>query len=185
MAFPRAAEARAHGCREERPSGNEPPTVCQRRRRSMIAHTPALARPRPKTSGSVRSSDDGGELPEPPVGHPYPCPCCGYLVFDAGPGSYDICPLCGWEDDVSQLRFANTHGANRISLRNAQLAVTIPAVVPYERDPEWRPIAAADVEEPSHGIEYGNTYPGDYTHLYYWRPNYWKREPRSGSPGSA
>lgn len=23
----------------------------------------------------------------------YPCPCCGYLVFEEGPGSYDICPI--------------------------------------------------------------------------------------------
>ncbi|MBO0846033.1 MAG: hypothetical protein J2P22_11530 [Nocardioides sp.] len=36
----------------------------------------------------------------------YPCPCCGYLVFDEEPGSYDICAVCGWEDDLSQLRFA-------------------------------------------------------------------------------
>jgi hypothetical protein len=24
----------------------------------------------------------------------YPCPCCGYLVLDEEPGSYEICPIC-------------------------------------------------------------------------------------------
>lgn len=43
----------------------------------------------------------------------YPCPCCGYLVFDEEPGSYDNCPVCGWEDDLSQLRFPTMAGANR------------------------------------------------------------------------
>ena len=41
-----------------------------------------------------------------------PCPSCGHLVFDEEPGSYSICPVCGWEDDLSQLRFVTTGGAN-------------------------------------------------------------------------
>jgi hypothetical protein len=24
----------------------------------------------------------------------YPCPCCGFLVFDEEPGSFSICPIC-------------------------------------------------------------------------------------------
>ena len=40
----------------------------------------------------------------------YPCPCCGYLMFNEEPGSYDICEVCGWEDDLSQLRFATVAG---------------------------------------------------------------------------
>lgn len=35
----------------------------------------------------------------------FPCPCCGYLVFDREPGFHQVCPICGWEDDLSQLRF--------------------------------------------------------------------------------
>jgi anaerobic ribonucleoside-triphosphate reductase len=31
----------------------------------------------------------------------WPCPCCGYQVFTGPPGSYEICPVCGWEDDLS------------------------------------------------------------------------------------
>ena len=33
----------------------------------------------------------------------YPCLCCGYLTKDEPPnGSYDICPVCFWEDDPVQ-----------------------------------------------------------------------------------
>lgn len=28
----------------------------------------------------------------------YPCPCCGKMTL-GNRGEYDICPLCGWEDD--------------------------------------------------------------------------------------
>ncbi|MEU0987837.1 CPCC family cysteine-rich protein [Streptomyces sp. NPDC005953] len=34
----------------------------------------------------------------------YPCPCCGRLVHQSPPGSFQICPVCGWEDDLVQLR---------------------------------------------------------------------------------
>lgn len=33
----------------------------------------------------------------------FPCPACGFLVFDEASGSYDIWPICGWEDDAVQL----------------------------------------------------------------------------------
>ena len=29
---------------------------------------------------------------------PYSCPCCGFLTLDER-GSYEICPVCFWEDD--------------------------------------------------------------------------------------
>jgi len=35
----------------------------------------------------------------------YPCPACGYLEFARQPGSSEKCPICGWEDDLAQLRF--------------------------------------------------------------------------------
>ena len=52
-----------------------------------------------------------------------PCPVCGALEFvkQDFPGSYDICSICGWEDDAIQ--FANPHdttGANRVSLAQAK-----------------------------------------------------------------
>ncbi len=52
----------------------------------------------------------------------YPCPCCGNLTFDEEPcGSFEICPVCYWEDDNVQ----NDHptydgGANGISLNEAK-----------------------------------------------------------------
>lgn len=48
----------------------------------------------------------------------YPCPVCGYLTFAEPPGSYEICPVCGWEDDALQLEFATTlaGGANSLTL---------------------------------------------------------------------
>jgi hypothetical protein len=29
---------------------------------------------------------------------PYRCPCCGFKTLD-GRGTFDICPICDWEDD--------------------------------------------------------------------------------------
>ncbi|WP_333756033.1 CPCC family cysteine-rich protein [Streptomyces sp. IBSBF 3352] len=50
----------------------------------------------------------------------YPCPCCGHRVLDA-PGSYEICPVCFWEDDGVQFRWPTVAGgANQVSLIDAQ-----------------------------------------------------------------
>ena len=55
---------------------------------------------------------------------PYPCPACGFEVFLEPSGSYDICPVCGWEDDEVQLRFpAMRGGANKASLFESQQRV--------------------------------------------------------------
>ena len=53
----------------------------------------------------------------------YPCPCCGYLTFDEMPdGTYDICPVCFWEDDPIQLQDPQYEGgANRVSLEQARI----------------------------------------------------------------
>ena len=52
----------------------------------------------------------------------FPCPCCGYLVFSGTPGTDEICPICGWQDDVSQLRDpSSSGGANEPSLIEAQM----------------------------------------------------------------
>ena len=52
----------------------------------------------------------------------YTCPCCGYKVFGEFPGSYDICPICFWEDDVFQLYYPlQGGGANPASLVEAQV----------------------------------------------------------------
>jgi len=50
------------------------------------------------------------------------CPCCGYLTLaDSRPGSFEICPVCFWEDDLVQFNDPKYEGgANRVSLLQAQ-----------------------------------------------------------------
>ena len=113
----------------------------------------------------------------------YPCPCCGYLVFAEAPGSYEICPICYWEDDISQLRFFDMGGAN-IPLTEAQKNFKNLGAIEErftehvrkpsaddKRDPNWRPLnRLRDIPEiRASGKDYGNSYPADSTSLYYWK----------------
>lgn len=41
------------------------------------------------------------------------------MIFNDPPGSYDICPICFWEDDQVQLFYPDQGGAN-INLIDAQ-----------------------------------------------------------------
>ena len=51
----------------------------------------------------------------------YQCPCCGYYTLDYGPGRFDICQVCYWEDDLVQSDDPNYWGgANVISLNDAR-----------------------------------------------------------------
>jgi hypothetical protein len=52
----------------------------------------------------------------------FACPCCGYLtLLDRPPGTFDICPVCGWEDDDAQFNDPElSGGANQVSLREAR-----------------------------------------------------------------
>lgn len=121
----------------------------------------------------------------------YPCPCCGYLVFSDAPGSYDVCPICFWEDDLSQLRFAALGGgANRVSLLEGQRAYAALGAcedrflshvrrptAEDRRDGGWRPLDPRrdTVEEAEAVTDAAQTYPDDRTRLYYWRDTYWRR----------
>ncbi|WP_218951149.1 CPCC family cysteine-rich protein [Desulfoluna butyratoxydans] len=50
-----------------------------------------------------------------------PCPCCGYYTLADSPGSYQICEICYWEDDIEQFRDPTYRGgANQVSLTEAQ-----------------------------------------------------------------
>ena len=52
----------------------------------------------------------------------YPCPCCNNLTFDEEPcGTFEICPVCYWEDDnVQNSDPTYGGGANGISLNKAK-----------------------------------------------------------------
>jgi len=114
----------------------------------------------------------------------FPCPCCGHKVFPEPPGSYAFCPICQWQDDISQLRFPRTRGANRVSLIEAQrnyaafgaseerrLARVRPTQADEYLDPQWRllDLNIDQIEEAITGTDYGPGFPSDPTLLYYWR----------------
>ena len=85
----------------------------------------------------------------------FACPCCGYKTLDEKPlGTYDICPVCFWEDDPVQFSDPDCPGgANHVSLRQAQRGFlefgvselrfkenVRPPQSGEERDPGWRPL---------------------------------------------
>ena len=92
----------------------------------------------------------------------YTCPCCGYRVFHEEPGSFEICPVCFWEDDALQLKDPLYEGgANRSSLYECQATfaaqraceqrfagdVREPRAEAGELlDPEWRRLEDADLQ---------------------------------------
>ena len=48
----------------------------------------------------------------------FKCPVCGKYTFQSGPGSYEICPVCGWENDKAQYKDPTLKGgANKLSLK--------------------------------------------------------------------
>jgi rubredoxin len=84
------------------------------------------------------------------------CPSCGFLTnTEQGPGTYDICSVCSWEDDPVQLSYPTMGGgANKESLKECQEAIL--EKIPIEkkefngfiRDPEWRPLKPEDIKTP-------------------------------------
>lgn len=126
------------------------------------------------------------------TGERFPCPCCGYLVYSSRPGSYQECPICGWTDNLAQLRFPlMPNGSNDVSLVQGQKNfIAVGAAEkrrvgevrkPYDdepRDRQWRVIDEGrdNIEEPRRGIDYANSYPiMDTTVMYYWRDTYWRK----------
>lgn len=52
----------------------------------------------------------------------YPCPCCNYLTRSQKDfGTFEICSVCGWEDDDVQVKKPDSSaGANKVSLNQAR-----------------------------------------------------------------
>lgn len=107
------------------------------------------------------------------------CPACGFEVFPEQAGSYEICPVCGWEDDEIQLRFpAMRGGANRASLFEWQQGVlgrSPPHVAEhggYRRCPDWRQLSEAECRDTTGMLTIGRA---DFKALgaeepaFYWR----------------
>jgi hypothetical protein len=108
----------------------------------------------------------------------YPCPACGFLQFSGPPGTYEICDICGWEDDHVQLaRPLLRGGANRICLFEAQqLAlhshpVGVDRFGSAERDPQWRPLTKDEASQIDATVQSGMDYFGAAaadSPVYYW-----------------
>lgn len=111
-------------------------------------------------------------------------------VFDEPPGSYAICPICFWEDDIVQLRLPTMLGGpNKTTLVDAQRTFVrvgaceerlIKRVRPPSdadvRDTDWRPIEeGSDSFEDPYAPGIAECYPEDPTALYYWRSTFWRR----------
>ncbi|MBD3757803.1 MAG: hypothetical protein IE924_06935 [Microbacterium sp.] len=117
----------------------------------------------------------------------HPCPCCGHLTLGQPPGSYELCPVCFWEDDAVQLRWPTfPGGANRPSLIDSQRAYALfgamedrfvkhvrRASEAEQMDAGWRPI---DHEQDAFEAtdDRDAEWPDDLTTLYWWRPTYWR-----------
>ena len=105
----------------------------------------------------------------------FPCPCCGFLVFREPPGSEAICPVCAWQDDVSQLRFPGIGGGtNLLSLFEAQKEFhkhdSFGTVGSFQKESGWRPLDENTDGEIILDLGEGEiSYPEDMTKLYYWR----------------
>jgi Cysteine-rich CPCC len=79
------------------------------------------------------------------------CPCCGYRTLREGPGAYEVCAVCFWEDDGAAPW--EVGGPNGISLIAAQERFLSTGYVHREertktraprpdeaRDPDWQPL---------------------------------------------
>lgn len=66
----------------------------------------------------------GAALRIPSAPSLHPCPCCGFRTLaEEERGSFEICPVCGWEDDFVQYRDPDHRGgANPESLNEARAA---------------------------------------------------------------
>ena len=79
------------------------------------------------------------------------CPCCGYRTLPpAPPGSYDVCPVCYWLDDLVGFHYPEAESDyTHVSLAEArenvrEFGASTRAVVERtrepvdaERDPNW------------------------------------------------
>ncbi len=109
----------------------------------------------------------------------FPCPSCGFLVFTEGLGSYEICSMCGWEDDPVQSDNPGLRGgANGGSLKEYQDSALeeypnhIREAEGFIRAADWRPLTPTECEVDNTGIGTGVKYFHESIKTpcrYYWR----------------
>jgi hypothetical protein len=89
------------------------------------------------------------------------CPCCGCRTLSSGPGAYEICAVCRWEDDGTPDGPLAEDGPNGISLVEAQRRFerygaahlddapdeARPPLPDEARDPGWQPDAGLGDED--------------------------------------
>lgn len=81
----------------------------------------------------------------------FPCPSCGFLVFQRSAGSKETCPICRWQDDGLQLAYPGmVGGLNGLSLFDFQQKI-LPSFPAKEREfsgvprhPTWRPLQESE-----------------------------------------
>lgn len=80
----------------------------------------------------------------------YKCPCCGYFTFEKKERTYDICPVCFWEDDPEQYNNPTLHSAaNHVSLAEARINYKHFAAC----DPEMRKYVRGPKKDELHGYD--------------------------------
>ena len=85
----------------------------------------------------------------------FPCPSCGFRVFEEPSGSYGLCPICSWEDDPGQLSKPWLRGGtNASSLKEYQDHILLKIPIGIElhdgflRDRLWRPLSPSEWQHP-------------------------------------
>ncbi|WP_367576134.1 CPCC family cysteine-rich protein [Pelagibius sp. 7325] len=95
----------------------------------------------------------------------FPCPACGFCVFETEWGGFELCPLCGWEDCPVQLRdpiYTGGANINSLAVEQARALKKYPLGIDickgFKRASDWRPLNEADLKRP----------PAENESPYYW-----------------
>ncbi|MCS5733446.1 CPCC family cysteine-rich protein [Herbiconiux daphne] len=92
----------------------------------------------------------------------FACPCCGYLTLSApATGTYEICPVCFWEDDAAQSRDPSlVAGANGTNLIDARANFAVFGAVEAQFAEFTRAPLASEIASDDDGLQGGEGGPG-------------------------